>query len=474
MEKTVGCSCVSISLKKVKVVDSAAQRADNEADRSLFEGSFLPAVEKKPQDPEISISRLPTFVCHHPSGVEQKSELQDYPEQVSRSVLSEKDDLLPLTQQQSRTIRRKKAQDNLLDGQCPASPVHVSDSTVKVQASLLDAKRPASRHVHFSDSVVELSSVKEKTKRENAKKGDHGKPSRNTGLQADHSTQPQYFSHKKIALKLREHVSNLFGSFYIINLQLPTDPVSVLSRDVLLEKSLARNEVTFLPNQNTDRTWILSQKLTDNGFSCLLTVHGDLFDRNCGDNKATHRSYGNGEATHRFVGQLDLTSLMADIKTSVTQITAEPIQDLWLRLAFQHLAHEGRCSSYPRKTFNVDTISAEDVDDAIIDTIRLLHEQYFMVGPSRYDRKKYVINHLAPSLKAFSALEHQNPSSGALIDLDGLGPLFERGEKFFARIPWKPSGLSQWLYCLPTCDQKFRLWLCFMIDGRFPDIWAKA
>lgn len=433
-----------------KIFNWTSKREDNVAvylteTLTTSHSPLLPPVVKQLQASEIPSSALPEYVSTRPHAKvvhQSRMKLQDYKERFCQTVFPEDVYQLPHTQIPGHALRRKKA-----------------------QASLLNVKAPNSPHVHFSNSTIFEDNRKQEQRRETVRKEDGGNVRLDEGLQVSPDIQLRYFSHKKIVLKLREHIANLFGCFCIIDMQLPTNAVHVVSEDLLLEDDLAQDDINRLCSQSTDSPWILNKSLSNKGAAYSLTVHGNLFERH-------NRS---GKVSHRFVGQMDLTTLLADIRSCTAQITAEPIQDMWLFLAHQHLAREGFCSSYPRKVFSIaDTISEETLDDAIVDTIRLLHEHYLVIEPIRCYRENYVITHLAPSLISSSRLQHQNPPSSSLLDLKSLEQAFRKGEKFCARVLWKPSGLYQWLYCLPMYNPELNIWLCFMIDGRFPDIWAAS
>lgn len=239
-----------------------------------------------------------------------------------------------------------------------------------------------------------------------------------------------YTGYEEILIQLRNHVPNLLSSFCIISLQFPGHPVQVASKDLFLRDDIAEGQAYYLPDEVMEQPWVVRQELLDDGFFHLLTVQGELFERNNVGCKATHQ----------FFGQLDLTSLVWDLTGGSSPLLAD------IR---------------PRGSNHAKPIFPENV---FVGAIKLLHSHYFIVKPSE---SGYDISHLAPDLIESIGPEYQDLPSTAFLDLESLSESFERGENFCAKVLWKLSKVYERLYCIPNFCPDLDCWLCFLVDGSY-------
>lgn len=278
---------------------------------------------------------------------------------------------------------------------------------------------------------------------ENHVENNHG-----SGFEMVRNTMP-YTGFDEILFQLRNLAPNLLASFCIVSLQLPEHPVQVTSKDLLIPY-LGKGQAMYLPNETTEQPWKIRQELLDDEWAHLLTVQGDIFERNFGS-----------QPSHRFVGELNLTALVRDLTGGSSPLLAEHDEDPRLSIASEDMSY-----SFPRRSIQA---IANFPEGAVVGAIRLLHAYYFIVKPSDHG---YVISHLAPDLIESIGPEYHDLPTTAFVDLESLGEFFERAESFCIKVLWQPSKDQQWLYCIPHFSPDLDCWLCFLVDANYECLWA--
>ncbi|MCJ1463238.1 hypothetical protein MMC07_001843 [Pseudocyphellaria aurata] len=258
-----------------------------------------------------------------------------------------------------------------------------------------------------------------------------------------------YTGFDEILFQLRNLAPNILASFCIVSLQLPENPVQVTSKD-LLNSYLGKGHAMYLPIETTERPWKIRQEFLDDEWVHLLTVQGDIVERNV-----------DSKPSHRFVGELNLTALVRDLKGGSSPLLAELNEDPSLSIASEDMNY-----SFPRRSIQA---AANFPEGAVVGAIRLLHAYYFIVKPSDHG---YVISHLAPDLITSIGPEYYDLPTTAFVDLESLGEFFEWAESFCVRVLWQPSQDQQRLYCIPHFSPDLDCWLCFLVDAKYECLWA--
>ncbi|KAL8815777.1 MAG: hypothetical protein Q9223_005118 [Gallowayella weberi] len=244
--------------------------------------------------------------------------------------------------------------------------------------------------------------------------------------------------------RLAETCPNLLGSFCIIDLQLPGNPIRVTSHD-MLPVDLAPDEVLFLDQSDLGAPYKIKIASTGQKELRILPIIADLVD--------VHGT--SARPSHLVVGQIDLTDF----------IQSAPDLDVWLTIAYEEMAKAGI-----RRTYRVRDTPTKDNNpretEQAIDLIRSLHRDYFIIGMSNMDRKEFSITMVSPTLYASKEVRGKY-----FLDFAKLSSRLNIPQRFVTRVKWQTPGLRDKLYCVPMSGPHLVCWLCFLIDSDLPDIW---
>ncbi|KAI4289286.1 MAG: hypothetical protein L6R35_001453 [Caloplaca aegaea] len=266
----------------------------------------------------------------------------------------------------------------------------------------------------------------------------------------------------RLLKRLVDEVPNLFGTFFIVDLQLD-NLVRVTSHDILPAR-LAPNEVLFYDEDLQEIPYKLLTRY--NGMERMQTLpfEGDLvaFDGGPPSPKKTR---------HRFIGQIDLTSFL-DRELGENG-------DIWTMIALEEMEKAGIRRTgrrpYPRPHLPLAAphVEAEQVPELI----RSLHRDYFLVGFSSLPKPQFRITFTSPTLSSTIAKEMM--SHPGFLDWAGLESRFMTPRRFVTQVQWQqqqtiPGELLRRrnkLYCIPMFGPDLVCWLCFLVHRELPGIW---
>ncbi|KAI4279471.1 MAG: hypothetical protein L6R38_005038 [Xanthoria sp. 2 TBL-2021] len=247
---------------------------------------------------------------------------------------------------------------------------------------------------------------------------------------------------------LAEVVPNLFGSFCIIDLQLPGYPIRVTSHD-MLPVDLAPDEVLFLDSSHLGHPYQVetvsngSQKLE------IVSIVADLVDIRG----------SSAQPSHLVVGQVDLTEFMCS--------QPELDEDVWLALAYEEMDKAGVRRTYPRPgSVPRNLILKGSEAERGIEVIRSLHRDYFIIGMSDGETREFGITMVSPTLYASKEVRGKE-----FLDFARLKTQLNTPQRFVTRVQWQTAGQRDKLYCVPMSGPHLVCWLCFLVHSHLPDIW---
>ena len=252
----------------------------------------------------------------------------------------------------------------------------------------------------------------------------------------------------RLVTRLAEVIPNLFGSFCIIDLQLPGYPIRVTSHD-MLPADLASDEVLFL--DSTDMGTPYQIKTMSNGSQKLkiLPIVADLVD--------IHSS--SAQPSHLFVGQVDLTEYVS--------CQQEPDEDVWLAIAYEEMDKAGVRQTYPRPAFRSPNLMVADVEaEQGIEMLRSLHRDYLIIGMSDSETREFGITMVSPTLQASKEVRGKD-----FLDFARLRDKLSTPQRFVTRVKWQTVGQRDKLHCVPMSGPHLVCWLCFLVSNDLPDLW---
>ncbi|KAL8653938.1 MAG: hypothetical protein Q9210_001810 [Variospora velana] len=252
----------------------------------------------------------------------------------------------------------------------------------------------------------------------------------------------------RLLKRLADEVPNLFGTFFIVDLQL-NNWVRVTSHDIL-PTGLVPNEVLFYDEDLQEIPYKLLTRY--NGMERMQTLpfEGDLV------------AFGGApsQTRHRFVGQIDLTNFL-DKELGENG-------DIWTMIALEEMEKAGirrrggRPYPCPHLPLAAPHVEAEQVPELI----RSLHRDYFLIGFSSLPKPQFSITFTSPILS--SAKEMSLPG---FLDWAGLESQFMTPQRFVTRVQWQTRELRDKLYCIPMFGPDLVCWLCFLVHRELPGIW---
>ena len=243
--------------------------------------------------------------------------------------------------------------------------------------------------------------------------------------------------------RLARDTPNLFGSFFIIDLQLPDNPVRITSHD-MIPVDLGPGEAIFLDEANMDIPYHLKTVFYGDSFIRSLPFEGDLVDS---------RRHSAGPSL-RFYGQIDLTEFLdKEFDDNV---------DIWLEIAYEEMAKVRReMPPYPVPPY----VEAKGVPDLI----KLLHRDYFIIGLSDTAKLEFGITMVSPSLAASIEIHDAD-----FLDWTSLRERLVKPQRFVTQVYWQSFGHKDKLYCIPMFGPGLVCWLCFLVDKDLPAIWPST
>ncbi|KAL8671057.1 MAG: hypothetical protein Q9168_004428 [Polycauliona sp. 1 TL-2023] len=246
----------------------------------------------------------------------------------------------------------------------------------------------------------------------------------------------------RLVKRLAEVTPNLFGSFCIIDLQLPGYPIRVTSHD-MLPVDLASDEALFL--DSSDMEYPYQVKTVSNGSRKLqiVPIVADLVD--------IHRS--TARPSHLVVGQVDLTEFLSD--------QPDPDEDVWLTIAYEEMDKAGIRQTYPRREMQSTCTDAEQG----IETLRSLNRDYLIIGITK--ERDFGITMVSPTLQASKDVRGKD-----FLDFARLSSQLNTPQRFVTRVKWQTAGQRDVLYCVPMSGPHLVCWLCFLVSSELPNLWA--
>ncbi|KAL8994930.1 MAG: hypothetical protein Q9169_005231 [Polycauliona sp. 2 TL-2023] len=250
--------------------------------------------------------------------------------------------------------------------------------------------------------------------------------------------------------RFAEVIPNLFGSFCIIDLQLPGYPIRVTSHD-MLPVDLAPDKVLFLDSSDMGTPYQV--KTVSNGSRKLqiLPIVADLVD--------IHSS--TAQPSHLVVGQVDLTEFLS------SQPDLDET-DVWLALAYEEMDKAGVRQTYPRpSSFPRHSTTFGTEAEQGIEIIRSLHRDYFIIGMTDTQTREFGITMVSPTLQASKEVRGKG-----FVDFARLNRQLNNPQHFVTRVKWQTVGQRDKLYCVPMSGPHLVCWLCFLVDRDLPDLWT--
>ncbi|KAL8774062.1 MAG: hypothetical protein Q9209_001170 [Squamulea sp. 1 TL-2023] len=242
---------------------------------------------------------------------------------------------------------------------------------------------------------------------------------------------------------------NLFGSFCVIDLQLPGYPIRVTSHD-MLPVDLAAGEVLFLDQSDLGTPYQVKTMSNRTKDLQILPIVADLVD--------LHGS--SARPSHLVVGQIDLTDFLSS--------QPDLDEDVWLAIAYEEMDKAGVRRTYPRPgSLSRKLILAGTEAEQAIELIRSLHRDYLIIGISDTTSRKFNITMVSPTLYASKEIRGKD-----FLDFPQLSSRLNIPQRFVTRVKWQTRGLRNKLYCVPMSGPELVCWLCFLVDSDLPDIWV--
>ncbi|KAL9596367.1 MAG: hypothetical protein Q9219_005845 [cf. Caloplaca sp. 3 TL-2023] len=253
----------------------------------------------------------------------------------------------------------------------------------------------------------------------------------------------------ELAERLAQAVPNLFGSFFIVDFQLPEKPVRVTSYDMIPD-DIAADEALFFDEGKADIPYQLLTVFDGKQMIQTLPFEGDLVDCRALSTAPSHRVFG----------QIDLTDFL--------RRELDDDMDIWLEVAYEEMEKAGIkpprppwCPTFP--TTGRGHAQAEQVSRMA----RSLHRDYFIIGVLDKQQPGFGITLVSPSLVAKSK-EMQDPR---FLDWYNLEDHLNTPQRFVTRVYWKASKCEERLYCVPMFGPGLACWLCFLVDKELPELW---
>lgn len=259
---------------------------------------------------------------------------------------------------------------------------------------------------------------------------------------------------EQILSKLKRHVTHLFDTFCIVDLQSYGHPTVATSTDLLSTGCSVEAEPHFIHGEWLGKSWqITSEEYGDGRHKYRVTLGGDLHDP----------MYEPSKAQKRFYGHLDLTNLVRAVRRSQGDVrtSEDPPPDIWLALAIEEMDALGiRIRRRPKPGVSKRVFRKDQLDLAM-DLIRGIHKDYFVLEPCN-DEDACEITYTSPSL-----LESYGSGSQP-ADLFELLEHIRTGKKFYCDVTWDGPKIA---YCIPMKGQYVNCWLCFLVDINLLAIW---
>ncbi|KAI4272059.1 MAG: hypothetical protein LQ337_005571 [Flavoplaca oasis] len=252
----------------------------------------------------------------------------------------------------------------------------------------------------------------------------------------------------RLVKRLAEVIPNLFGSFCIIDLQLPGYPIRVTSHD-MLPADLASDEVLFLDSTDMGTPYQVKTVTNRSQKLQILPIVADLVDIHSSSTKASHL----------VVGQVDLTEYVSQQE--------EPDEDVWLTIAYEEMDKAGVRQTYPRPGFGSPNVMVADGQaEQGIQILRSLHRDYFIIGMSDSETKEFGITMVSPTLQASKEIRGKD-----FLDFPSLSSRLNTPQRFVTRVKWQTVGQRDKVYCVPMSGPHLVCWLCFLVSNDLPDLW---
>ncbi|KAI9869712.1 MAG: hypothetical protein M1830_005190, partial [Pleopsidium flavum] len=284
-------------------------------------------------------------------------------------------------------------------------------------------------------------------------------------------------------IEYAKDMPNLLRSFYINDHQLPGNPINVMSHDLMPPEDLKDGEGLFLDlaRFRDESSELLTSQAADGEHEYHLVFAGDLV---CQDT---------GQARYLLTAQVNVTRLLvphilerissalesnlATYSRTESELHREKNEDPWMPLDWFTIAQEEiekATGNTRNKRFEKEK-SRHPLETSsvagLIQTIKSLYKDYFVLRPSTTDRGYYEISYISRSL--FESGEHID---GHLTHtrpeiIEEIGRVLAKGNELAVQIRWGLKGVDKWMYCVPMFGPNLNCWICTLVDGDLPNLW---
>lgn len=254
----------------------------------------------------------------------------------------------------------------------------------------------------------------------------------------------------RLVKRLANDTPNLLGTFFIIDLQLPGNPIRVTSQDIL-PTDLAPDEMLFYDDDVMEIPYKLLTMYEGSQKSQHLPFEGDLVVNDC----------SKMQPTHRFIGQIDLTNFL--------EKELEDNEDVWLMIAYEEMDKAGIRRSGGRPITDPAVAAPHVEAEQIPQVIKSLHRDYLVIGFSSAPKPHFSITLLSPTLSSRKEINHPG-----FLDWTTLDEHLSTPQPFITWVNWQTVRLPDKLYCIPMFGPGLVCWLCFLVDNDLPEIWPSS
>ena len=272
-------------------------------------------------------------------------------------------------------------------------------------------------------------------------------------------------------------ISNFLRSVYIIDPQLPGNPINVMSQDMTPPQDLQDGEGLFLDlTKSLKSSDLLTKHAPDGGIEYHLVFSADLI------------SQETGQTRYQLTAQVNVTQLLTsellEILLHSTQHADQDAADRewtsmdWFEFAHNELLKAGQKSHFgpfPQDNNSSRPIQAPFKSPTIIaltEAIKPFYSDFFILQRSLTGKRRYDISYLSQSLFDSRAQASDNPLKHTAPDtIKAFGRGLAGTEEIALRIRWGEKGVEKWLYCVPMFGPRLSCFLCFLLDGDLPNFW---
>lgn len=271
-------------------------------------------------------------------------------------------------------------------------------------------------------------------------------------------------------------IPNFLRSFYIIDDQLPGNPINVMSHDMIPSQHLQDGEGLFLDlGKSLDSPDLLTRQALDGETEYHLVFSSDLI------------SQETGQTRYRLIAQVNVTHLLTcellEILLRSTQPAEQDPDDRewtsmdWFEVAHNELLKAGQRSHFgpfpPRNNHKPKPLpSRSPTITALTQALMPFYADFFILQRSPNGKRYYDITYLSRGIFDSGAQACDDPLKHTSPEVTkAFGRGLAREEEVALRIRWGEQGVEKWLYCVPMFGPRLSCFLCFLLDGNLPNFW---